>query len=77
MGWNEKIPLTLNLAASSVYIYNGVDAAIDDTGIGSLSSDSSPVQERGAGEWLDLQGRKVGSPTQRVIYINNGKKVIK
>ena len=28
-------------------------------------------------EWYDLQGRKLeGKPTQKGIYINNGKKVV-
>ena len=45
----------------------------------SLSEDLSVKSEEfaPATEWYDLQGRKLsGKPTQRGIYINNGKKVV-
>ena len=51
-------PLTLSLAASSVYIFNGsdIETAIHDIG---LTPDPSPVREGSAGAWYDLGGRKV------------------
>ena len=45
----------------------------DETGI-SLTPNPSP---QGEGSWFDLQGRKLeGKPTQKGLYINNGRKVL-
>ena len=48
----------------------------ETTGIVSLAPDPSPKGE-GSGYWYTLDGRKLqGKPTQKGLYINNGKKVV-
>ena len=48
----------------------------ETTGIVSLTPDPSPKGE-GSGYWYTLDGRKLqGKPTQKGLYINNGKKVV-
>ncbi len=48
----------------------------DATGIRSLTPDPSPKGE-GSDYWFTLDGRRLtGMPTQKGIYINNGKKVV-
>ena len=64
-------PLTLRLAASSVYIYNGVD------GMPLSLSASEENSSATSGAWYDLTGRKItGHPTQRGLYVNNNRKVV-
>lgn len=66
-------PLTLSLAASSVYIYNGVDES-SSVGIHSTSQDTGRIGQKDDA-WYSLDGRRLnGKPTQRGIYINNGRK---
>ena len=66
-------PLTLSLAASSVYIYNGVDVS-GSVGIRSASQQTENASLKDA-SWYSLDGRRLsGKPTQRGIYINNGRK---
>ena len=65
--------LTLTLAASSVYIYNGVDMNSGEaTGVEGPTPDPS---RKGRGDIYDLQGRKVSNPS-RGLYIMNGSKVV-
>ena len=66
-------PLTLNLAASSVYIYNGEDGS-DPTGIRELAN-KQPTG--GDSLWYTLDGRRLlAKPAKQGVYINNGKKAI-
>lgn len=66
-------PLTLNLAASSVYIYNGEDGS-DPTSIRELAN-KQPTG--GDSLWYTLDGRRLqGKPAKQGVYINNGKKAI-
>lgn len=80
-------PLTLRLAASSVYIYNGVDEgglpeAIRDVKDGRLAPDPSLEGEEKAVAWYDLGGRRLSAaPESKGIYLhsqgkNNSKKVL-
>ncbi|MBR0273167.1 MAG: hypothetical protein IJQ59_03630 [Bacteroidaceae bacterium] len=67
-------PLTLKLAASYVYIFNGVDANADETQVTSLSESR---RGEGSDSWYTLDGRQMKSrPQQRGVYINAGKKVV-
>ena len=70
-------PLTLRLAASSVYIYNGTDDLI--TGIGTIQP--APGAETVNGrrtndECYDLLGRKQAKPQGKGINIISGKKIV-
>ena len=66
-------PLTLNLAASSVYIYNGEDGS-NPTSIRELAN-MHPTN--GNSRWYTLDGRRLqGKPVKQGVYINNGKKAI-
>jgi len=66
-------PLTLNLAASSVYIYNGEDGSTP-TSIRELAN-KQPTG--GDSLWYTLDGRRLqGKPAKQGVYINNGKKAI-
>lgn len=66
-------PLTLNLAASSVYIYNGEDGS-NPTSIRELAN-KQPTG--GNSRWYTLDGRRLqGKPAKQGVYINNGKKAI-
>lgn len=58
-------PLTLSLAASSLYIYNGVDDMATVL--------SAPVEQQGGAEaWYTLDGRRIsGKPLRRGIYIHS------
>lgn len=64
--------LTLSLAGSSVYIYNGVD----ESGETAINVPLAPF--KGVGDeasWYTLDGRRLnGKPTRRGIYVNNGRK---
>ena len=71
-------PLTLRLAASSVYIYNGIDD--NATGIGTVhpASDEEMVNgTRLSGKSYDLSGRKVYKPLRNSVNIVEGKKILK
>ena len=52
----------------------------DVTAIGTLSVDNGQLtidNYAGADDWYDLQGRKLsGKPTQKGLYINNGRKIV-
>ena len=55
-----------------------------DTGTGLKSpalpttNDTDDTNTNPDGTWFDLQGRKfTGKPTQKGVYINNGKKLLK
>lgn len=66
-------PLTLKLAASSVYIYNGEDGS-NPTSIRELAN-MHPTN--GNSRWYTLDGRRLqGKPAKQGVYINNGKKAI-
>ena len=66
-------PLTLKLAASSVYIYNGEDGS-NPTSIRELTN-MHPTN--GNSRWYTLDGRRLqGKPAKQGVYINNGKKAI-
>ena len=66
-------PLTLKLAASSVYIYNGEDGS-KPTSIRELAN-MHPTG--GNSRWYTLDGRRLqGKPAKQGVYINNGKKAI-
>ena len=70
-------PLTLRLAASSVYIYNGTDDLV--TGIGTIQP--APGAETVNGrrtndECYDLLGRKQAKPQGKGINIISGKKIV-
>ena len=70
-------PLTLRLAASSVYIYNGIDE--NPTGIGTIHPASDEEMENGtrlSGECYDLSGRRLARPRENSINIVSGKKMI-
>ncbi len=70
-------PLTLRLAASSVYIYNGIDE--NPTSIGTIHPASDEEMENGtrlSGECYDLSGRRLARPRENSINIVSGKKMI-
>ena len=70
-------PLTLRLAGSSVYIYNGTDDLT--TGIGSIqqaSDDEMPKGKRLNADSYDLLGRKQTRPQENSINIVSGKKML-
>ena len=55
----------------------GLTMVFGDEETNSLSPIPSPSREGGAGEWYTLDGRKLDKqPTQKGIYIVNGKKVV-
>lgn len=66
--------LTLSLAGSSVYIYNGVD----ESGETAINVPLAPFKAMGdEASWYTLDGRRLnGKPTRRGIYVNNGRKDI-
>ena len=55
---------------------NGIKAFVLNFGDERPTLVSLPSGREEAGAWYDLSGRKVSKPTQRGIYINNGKKVV-
>ena len=74
-------PLTLKLAASSVYVYNGTDDIV--TGIISPESsfegedlESLQLQEGKVKECYDLSGRKLNKPQENRINIVGSKKIM-
>lgn len=67
-------PLTLRLAASSVYIYNGVDENGQEDGINSLPANSNHEDE---GDWFTIDGKRLlTKPTSKGVYVKQGKKMI-
>lgn len=63
--------LTFRLAASSVYIYNGIDAAP----LGALSPASSKREANNY--WYDITGRRfVGKPTAKGVYVSDGHEIV-
>ncbi len=71
---NIDTPLTLRLAASSVYIYNGTDETA--TGVETPLSPSGTRNETNSSRCFDIGGRKVGS-LQRGLYIVGNRKIVK
>lgn len=45
-------------------------------GEGTTGIDSSEIQRKEMGHWYDLQGRRIEKPTQKGIYIKDGKKIV-
>ena len=67
-------PLTLNLAASSVYIFNGVDDKGIEDGIIQLPQTPSVQNEE---SWFTIDGKKLSTmPTSKGVYVSNGRKVV-
>lgn len=65
-------PLTFSLAASSVYVYNGIDIMGTENAIQAIESTNEGPSDN---KWFDLSGRRInGTPTTRGVYIRNGKK---
>ena len=63
-----------NSGASGLNIVLNFDG--DATSIRSLSPDPSPSRE-GSEYWYDMSGRKLSQqPTQKGVYIHNGRKVV-
>ena len=61
-----------DLPAGNVKMFFGEG---DDTD--GLTPNPSPMGEGSAGAWYTINGRRLhGKPTQRGIYINNGRKVV-
>ena len=55
----------------------GISVVFDDdstTGIKAVNREERIVNSDDA--WFDLQGRKIQEPTQRGLYIHNGKKIV-
>jgi len=67
-------PLTLRLAASSVYIYNGIDEAA--TGIAPTFSNEEGREILGNGKSYDIEGRLLVKPRENSINIVGGKKIL-
>ena len=66
-------PLSLSLAASSVYVFNGTD---EGTGISS-DSNEQPATNSKSDTWYTLDGHQLnGNPTKRGIYVKRGQKKI-
>ncbi|MDE7377397.1 MAG: hypothetical protein K2N13_00355 [Paraprevotella sp.] len=65
--------LTLNLPASSVFVYNGLDGSAP-TGI-AVAPVASPVRSGNDTAVYDLTGRRVSRPASKGIYVVGGKKV--
>ena len=52
-----------------------VNAVFGTTGIGSLTSDSPSLEEKGS--WYDLSGRRLtGKPAHSGLYIHDGRRVV-
>ena len=49
---------------------------INIEGEGTTGIDSSEIQRKEMGHWYDLQGRRIEKPTQKGIYIKDGKKIV-
>ena len=49
---------------------------INIEGEGTTGIDSSDIQRKEMGHWYDLQGRRIEKPTQKGIYIKDGKKIV-
>ena len=68
---------TVDLATASQARQFVLNFGDDASGIGSLSPDPSPSREGSAGAWYSLDGRKLsGKPTQKGVYILNGRKIV-
>ena len=52
-------PLTLSLTASSVYIFNGTDAAADETGVGAIDNGQRTIDSKAF--VYDLSGRRIAN----------------
>jgi len=76
---NEPIdidtPLTLTLAASSVYVYNGSDPWGDAVGINEVNHERLKGEEWD-GVVFDLSGRRA-TPNRPGVYLINGQKVVR
>ena len=66
------IPQT-SAAKPRALFYSIEGDALDIEGLPLIPSEG---EDTPSGEWYDLQGRRVENPTQRGIYIRNGKKVM-
>jgi len=70
--------LTLNLAASTVYVFNGTDSQGVEVGINDTRAEASnsfrPTQDA---LMYDLSGRRVDDPVRRGVYLIDKKKVAK
>ena len=65
-------PLTLNLRASSVYVYNGEDGMPLK-----LNDSRDNAEARGKGTWHTLDGRRLnGKPMRHGVYVCNGQKTV-
>lgn len=49
---------------------------INIEGEGTTGINSSEIQRKEMGHWYDLQGRRIEKPTQKGIYIKDGKKIV-
>lgn len=63
---------TFNMPPVDVTIIAEFEEIPTPTGIKNLT----PALSQGEGAWYDLNGRRVVAPTQKGIYITNGKKVV-
>lgn len=72
-------PLPLTLSASSLYVFEGLDA--NATSIGSISIPAEDVESTKQhtaydNKYYDIAGRRLASPAKTGVYIVNGKKII-
>ena len=73
-------PLTLRLAGSSVYIYNGTDDEATGIKPPSISPDGERTEafprEGLDGAFFDLLGRRLSNPQENAVNIISGKKIL-